>query len=119
MHDTHQDILQVYWDMCTHMCIWVYPDNTNCSKAEFNSQKYIRTYSTAQYVCGMGLTEHIFILHLCKHACAHKIDDVKPIIQSSRRHVHNSLQIHGCKSGMHTPNMHFGVHANSKPMTVV
>ena len=51
-----------------------------------------------------------------------KIDDVKPIILSScvcTRCVHDSLLMHTCMSGMHMPNLdciHFGVHANCKPM---
>ena len=51
-----------------------------------------------------------FISHACKHACTHKIDNVKPTIQSSCVHtrcVHNSLQVHACMSGMHTPNLDY------------
>ena len=51
-----------------------------------------------------------FISHMCKNMCAHRIDNVKPIIQSSRvytRHVHDSLQTHACMSGMHTPNLNY------------
>ena len=52
----------------------------------------------------------------CVQACrAHKIDDMKPIVQSSRvytRCVHNNLQ-------MHVAHAKFGfVHANCKPRTV-
>ena len=52
----------------------------------------------------------IFILHTCKPACACKIDDIKPTVQSSHvhtRHVHDSLQMHVCMSGMHTPNLDY------------
>ena len=52
-----------------------------------------------------------FISYMCKHACARKIDDIKPTVQSSRvrtRHVYNSLQMHVCISGMHMPNLDLG-----------
>ena len=51
-----------------------------------------------------------FISHACKHACACKIDDIKLTVQSScvrTRHVHNSLQMYACMSGMHTPNLNY------------
>ena len=55
-----------------------------------------------------------FISHVCKPACARKIGDVKPTVQSSRictRHVHDTR--------VHVRNVHakFGlrVHANCKP----
>ena len=58
-----------------------------------------------------------FISHACKPACARKIDDIKPAMQSSRvrtRHVHDAR--------VHVRNSHakFGLcmHANCKPMTV-
>ena len=60
-----------------------------------------------------------FILHACKHMCAHKTDDIRPIIQSSCVHirrVHDSLQTHACRSRMHTPNLDY-VHTNCKPRT--
>ena len=74
------------------------------------------TYGTPQFkldrMCmrhGLDMTHFSFYTHMqARHACAHKIDDVKPIIQSFRvctRRMHDSLQIH-------TPNldcMHFGV----------
>ena len=59
-------------------------------------------------VCGIGLTQHIFILHTWKYACACKINDINPIVQSSYRHtryVHDSLQMHVWVSGMHMPNL--------------
>ena len=46
-----------------------------------------------EHVSGKGLMQHVFILHACKHACACTIDDIKPIVQSSRvytRHVNNT-----------------------------
>ena len=51
-----------------------------------------------------------FISHKCKHACACKIDDIKPTAQSScvcTRHVHDSLQMHACMSGVHKPNLDY------------
>ena len=60
-----------------------------------------------------------FILHACKHAYVRKIDDVKPIVQSSRvrtRRVHDSLQMHTCILGIHVPNLDY-VHASCKPRT--
>ena len=54
-----------------------------------------------EHACSMCSTQHI--LHF-----AHKIDDVKPTVQSSHvctRCVHDSLQMHVCMSGMHTPNL--------------
>ena len=60
--------------------------------------------------------DRFFISHACKPACARKIGDVRPIVQSSRvrtRHVHDAH--------MHVRNAHakFGlcVHANCKPRT--
>ena len=57
-----------------------------------------------------------FISHVCKHVCAHKIDDVKPTVHSSRvriRHVHDAR--------VYVKNAHakFGLrmHANCKPRT--
>ena len=89
-------------------------------------------YSTAQLildrtcVCNIGSTQHVFfILHTCKHACACKIDDIKPIVQSSHvytRCVHSGLQMYVCMSGTHMPNLdcvHFSVHENCKPRTMV
>ena len=69
----------------------------------------------------MGLAPHVFILHVCKHACACNIDDVEPIVQITyvwTRCVHNSLQMLTCMSGMYMPNficVHFDVYPNSKP----
>ena len=51
-----------------------------------------------------------FISHVCKHAYALKIDDVKPTMQSfcvHTRRVHGSLQMHVCMSGMCTPNLDY------------
>ena len=57
-----------------------------------------------------------FILHMCKHACACKIDDVKSTVHSSRvctRYVHDAR--------MHVKNAHIKfelrVHANCKART--
>ena len=57
-----------------------------------------------------------FISHACKLSCAHKVDDVKPTVQSSRvrtRRVHDAC--------VHFRNAHakFGlcVQANCKPRT--
>ena len=51
-----------------------------------------------------------FISHTFNHACALKIDDVKPTVQIScvrTRRVHDSLQAHTCMSGMHKPNLNY------------
>ena len=51
-----------------------------------------------------------FTSYVYKHACARKIDDVKPTVQNSRvctRRAHNSLQMHTCMSGMHTSNLDY------------
>ena len=62
-----------------------------------------------------------FYLYVCKHACAHKIYDIKPIVQSTRvniRHMHDTLQRHVCMSGTYIPNLvsvYLGMHANGKP----
>ena len=57
-----------------------------------------------------------FISHACNPACARKIGDIKPTMQTSRvctRHVHDAC--------VHVTNAHakFGlcVHANCKPRT--
>ena len=58
----------------------------------------------------MGSTQHVFISQTSKHACAHRIDDIKPTMQSSsvrNRRVHDSLQMHACMSGMHMPNLDY------------
>ena len=63
----------------------------------------------------LNLTEHTYVWHELNmtrfsfYICA-------------SMHVHNSLQIHMCMSGMHMPNLnciHFGVHANCQPWTVI
>ena len=57
-----------------------------------------------------------FILYVCKHECARKIDNIKPVIQSSHvcaRRVYDSLQMHVCMSEIHMPNLdcvHFVMH---------
>ena len=63
-----------------------------------------------------------FISHVCKHACARNIDDVKPTVHSScvcTRCVHDACVHDAC---VHVRNAHakFGlhVHANCKPKTV-
>ena len=51
------------------------------------------------YVCDMGLTGHNVHTHGSMHMTAHKIDDIKPVVQSSHirtRRVHNSLQMYTC-----------------------
>ena len=73
--------------------------------------------STAQFKLDRTHVQHgfdtkidFFILHVCKHACACKIDDVKPTVQSSRECticVDDSLKMHACMSGMHTPNSEY------------
>ena len=66
----------------------------------------------------MAWAQHdtFFISHVCKYACACKIDDIKFIVQSYchshvyTRYVHDNVQTHTCMSEMHTPNldcMHF------------
>ena len=69
-----------------------------------------------EHACSMGSTQHVFISHTCKHACARQIDDVKPTVHSSRvstRRVYDAC--------VHVRNAHakFGlrVHANCKPRT--
>ena len=69
----------------------------------------IHTYGTAQFKLDIhnmhvewAQLEAFFILHMCKCACAHKIDNIKLIIQRSHvhvciRHVHDSLQMHVAK----------------------
>ena len=55
-----------------------------------------------------ALQTTLFISHMCKYACAHKIDDIKPIIQSTHictRHVYYCFQAHMCLSVMHVPNL--------------
>ena len=58
-----------------------------------------------------------FISHACKPACARKIGDIKPTMQSSRVHT-NCVQ----DARMHVRNAHakFGLrmHANCKQRTV-
>ena len=42
------------------------------------------------------------------HACAHKIDDVEALVQSTRvhsRHVNVNSHKHVCMSVMYTPNL--------------
>ena len=68
--------------------------------------------SLTEYTCSMGSTRHIFISHVCKLICAHKIDHDKPTVKSSKtcvrtRRVYDSLQMHTCMSGMHTPNLDY------------
>ena len=54
--------------------------------------------------------EMFFISYVCKYPCACKIDDIKPTMQSSSvrtKHVHDSLQMRACMSGMHIPNLDY------------
>ena len=71
-----------------------------------------------EHTCSTCSTQHIFnFTH--RNACAHKIGDIKPFIQSScvrTRHMHHSLQTYTCMLGIHTPNLDY-VHANCKPKT--
>ena len=68
-------------------------------------------YGTAQFKLDRTCVQHgldttHFLFHM--YACARKIDDVKPTMQSFHvrtRHVHNSLQMNACMSGMHIPNL--------------
>ena len=70
-------------------------------------------YSTAQFKLDRTRVQHgldMTISHACKPACACKIDDVKPTVHCSRvctRRVHNSLQMHACMLGIHTPNLDY------------
>ena len=52
-----------------------------------------------------------FISQACKPACARKIGDVKPTVQSSRvrtRRVHDAcVHVASCMSGMHTLNLDY------------
>ena len=66
-------------------------------------------YGTAQFKLNRTRMQHgldmarFFILHACKHACVYKIENIKPIIQSScvhTRRVHDNLQAHA-KFGLH------------------
>ena len=87
-----------------HVCLCTYSDMVQL--------KFDRTHVQ------QGTTRHdtFFISHACKPACACKIDDVRPTVQSSR--VHTRLVHDAC---VHVRNAHakFGlfVHANCKPRT--
>ena len=67
-----------------------------------------------------------FSIYMCKHACAHKIYDVKPIVQGTcvnTRHMHGTCR-GTCvyMSGMYIPNLvsvHLGMHANCKSRIAV
>ena len=80
--------------------------------------------SLTEHASNTGSTLHIFHLHACKHVCT-KIDDIKPIVQSScvlTRYAHNSLQMHTYMSEMHKPNldcMLFVMQANCKTRTAI
>ena len=57
-----------------------------------------------------GLYKTQYSFHTCanNYACAHKIDGIKPIIQSTHictRRVYDSLQAHMCMSVMHVANL--------------
>ena len=78
-------------------------------------------YGTAQFKLDRTRVQQghdtFFILHVCKPACARKIGDIKPAVQSSRVHNRHVHDVH-----MHVRNSHakFGlrVHANCKPRIV-
>ena len=59
------------------------------------------------------------------HACAHEIDEIETLVQSTHvcaRHVHDNLHKHACMSVMYTPNlvhMHIDVYMNCKPRMMV
>ena len=57
-----------------------------------------------------------FISHACKPACARKIDDVKPTVQSS--HV-RTRRVHDARVHVRNAHAKFGlrVHANCKSRT--
>ena len=84
-----------------------------------------------EHAGGMGSLQHNFhfFTYICNHAYACRTDDIKPIVQSFSVYT-NILDVFTIvcrctctyKSGMHTPNLdcvHFGMHANCKPRTVV
>ena len=85
------------------------------------------TYSTAQLKVGRTLVWHgphttrLSFYTSASVACAHKIDEVEPIVQSTCVHtrcVYNSLQKSMCLLGTYTTNLvhvHLGKHANCKP----
>ena len=75
-------------------------------------------YGTAQFKMRAAWARHdtFFISHACKPACARKINDVKPTMQSScvrTRRVHDAR--------VHVRNAHakfiLRVHTNCKPST--
>ena len=56
------------------------------------------------------MTSFSFYTHVSTYVCVCKIDDVKPIVQSScvhTRHVDDTLQMLACMSGMHMPNLNY------------
>ena len=94
-----------YKKFLTYICTYVY--------------MYINTVQLnlkfTERACSKGMTR--VFSHACKPACASKIGDVKPAVQSScvrTRRVHDAC--------VHVRNAHakFGlrVHANCKPRTV-
>ena len=71
-----------------------------------------------EHACSKGMTRRnkFIISHACKPVCAHKIDDIKPTVQSSNVRI---ISVHDAH--LHVRNAHakFGlrVHANCKPRT--
>ena len=93
--------------LCSHFYLRFEIHNYACKNKIYTVQLNL---NLIEHMCSMGSTWHAFISHACKPACARKIDDVKPTIQSScvrTRCVHDSLQMHTCMSGMHTPNLDY------------
>ena len=69
-------------------------------------------YSTAQFKLDRTRVQHgLDTTRFSFHTRARKIDDdIKPTVQSSQVHtrcVYDSLQMHACMSGMHTPNLDY------------
>ena len=94
-----------------------------CDSTAQHSIVNLNMYGTAQFTvnltehtCSKGTIRYFFISHTCKPACARKIGDVKPTIQSSRVWTRRVHDVH-----VHVRNAHakFGllVHANCKPRT--
>ena len=83
---------------------------------------YVATYSygTAEFKLNRTHMQQghdtFFISHACNPACAHKIGDVKPTMQSSRVHTR---RVHDARGHVRNAHAKFAlcVHANCKPMT--
>ena len=59
----------------------------------------------------MARHDTFFILHACKPACARKIGDVKPIVQSSRVHTR---RVHNVRVHVRNAHAKFGMQIGSQ-----